>query len=184
MVRVSQASSARSLLNAFLLVVAGASGGALFIALTGILAIRVIGAESGAVFDLSNVVVGVRPPGPAYLPMLALAVLGVVVAYVVTFGTARLPRRERLVVAATFGLALLGLVAWGVQGSWVHAVDGEPVLGVSEGWRGWIQEGARSSGTHVVLLAVLGWWSWFARRSPDVAVDRPDAVGYDSAAER
>lgn len=169
-----------TVVRATVLSIASVVVGTLFVALAGFLAIRVIGAESGAVFDLNNVVVGVRSPGPAYLSMLALAVLGVVVAYVVTLGTARLPRRDRLVVAGAFGLALLCLVAWGVQGSWVHAVDGEPVLGVSEGWRGWLQEGARSSGTHVVLLAVLG-WLWHLRRQ---SVAGETAEAYDSVAER
>lgn len=161
----------------------GALLGLIYVALAGVLTVQVIGTESGAVFDLDNVVVAVRPPGPAYLPMFVLAVLGVVVAYVVTLGTARLPRRERLVIAATFGLALLGLVVWGVQGSWVHAVEGEPVLGVSEGWRGWLQEGARSSGTHVVLLAALG-WLWHLRRPRVVTHSAAKPGAYDSVAER
>ena len=154
-----------------------------YVSLAGILTVQVIGAESGAVFDLNNVVVGVRPPRGAYLPMLALAVLGVAVAFVVTLGTGRLPRRDRLVVAASFGLVLMCLVGWGVQGSWLHALDGQAVLGVTEGWRGWLQEGARSSGTHVVLLAVLG-WLWYLRRPRGGAARAVGPAAYDAVAER
>lgn len=157
--------------------------GAVFVGLAGVLTIRVIGAESGAVFDLNNVVVGVRPPHTAYLPMLALAVLAVVAAYVVIRGTARLRRRDRLVVAVSFAFAVLGLVVWGSHGGWLHGPEGQLAVGVPEGWRGWLREGARSSGVHVVLVIVIG-WAWMLGRSSQAVSRGREPEPYSSDVDR
>lgn len=156
------------------LAVVGALVGALFVGLAGILTVRVKGAESGAVYDLNNVVVGVQPPAAAYLPMLALAVLAVAVAWAVTLGTSRVSRPGRLAVAVSFAVVVLALVGWGAHGSWMHAPDGQLAVGIAESWRGWLREGARSSGVHVVLLIVLGWAGhlWRSGGAPSGAAER------------
>lgn len=134
----------------------GAMLSALFILLSGALGIRIIGLESGAVIDLSNAVIGVTSPRPPVLPMLSLATLSVLVTYVLTISSMRLSLHSRRAFIGGFFLASTALIGWAFTLSSDRKYHGPDVIGIREGWQGWLEEAGNLSAVHVVVLLAVG----------------------------
>lgn len=145
--------SAISLLGWFLLGVIVSVG---YIVISGLLAIQIIGGQSGAQFDLSNRIVAVSQPTIPILRYCALAALGVLVISVVSpalsAGGERGPRRE-LAIGFFLGAASLTVLAFTLSDP-ATGLGGVMDVGVLPGIEGWIQKGGRIASTHVVVAYI------------------------------
>lgn len=134
----------------------GLALGGLFVLLAGALGVQVIGQEAGAVYDVSNTVVGITAPRVPWLPLLALATLAALVLFFVTVAASRTGELARRSLVAGFLLSTAALVLWGFLLDAAQLHDGDVPPGVRQGWMGWLAEGGTSSTVHVIALVALG----------------------------
>lgn len=139
----------------------GIALGFVYVLTTGALSVQVIGQESGAVFDLNNVVVGVTPPRLPIFPFIAIAALGGLVMFCLTVALSALPKRRRLLIVAGFFITVAALIVWAFMLTAGRSAPAESVVGVLEGWQGWLEKGGSNSAVHLVALLSLGsLWLW------------------------
>jgi hypothetical protein len=146
--------------------IVGIAASLLFVLGTGGFAIQRIGLKMGAVFGLNGELVGVTTPGPALLPLGAIAAVSAVALAALTLGVRRLAPRSRFLVrigftAATAVLVVVALVSLSFgAGLTSYSLQ----QGMMPGWDAWLEEGGSSSAVHVVLL-VMGGCLWLDRGS-------------------
>lgn len=134
---------------------AGVAVSLVFVFGIGILTIQRTGLMGGAHFDLSNQLVRVTQPGPALLPLLAIAAWSALVVFVLVAAVRNRPRRSQFLFRVSFATAtaaLIGVSLWSLVAG--YAQNGL-TQGFSLGILGWIEEGGASSVVHVVLLFML-----------------------------
>lgn len=126
-----------------------------YVVIVGMLEVRAIGAEAGAVYDLSNNVVGITRPQVPLLPLLAVAALAAFVIYVLAFGLERSSFQVRLGGLVGFCLGGLVLVIWEFIAWSTRFDDPDALPGVAQGIRGWVEKGGQSSAVHIAVLVAL-----------------------------
>lgn len=132
----------------------GLIGVVIYVCLVGILTIRKIGLEGGAVFDLSNQLVGVTAPSGGIFTLIAIALLSVGVLGLLT---------RRLFSVGDSAFRVWGLWGFGLGGIalgifrmfWTGNVGaGDPLEQGFEPWvAGWIIEGIGNPAALTVVLA-------------------------------
>jgi hypothetical protein len=158
-------------------IIAGIAASAVFILGVGRLAVQAMGLTVGAVFGLSGELVGVTPPGPAFLPLLGIAVLSALVLALVTAIAA--PRSHRVkqlfrasFVATTIVLVVIGLMLLATGSGYSTS---RLQQGVMPGWDVWLSEGGSASVVHLMLIVVIG-VMWVDRWRPPVTGVTPSEV--------
>lgn len=168
-------------MKSFLLSILGVVAGVFYIAFAGLLEIQAIGLKQGAIYDISNRIVSVRPPSFPFFPYFSNALLGALVFYVIFIRFRNSPLRQQIFLKASFAASTLGLIIPVGMTFWERLREAD-VPQIRFGFFGWLQVG--SSVTAVHLLAVLAllsiFWSALHRRdkssNPSVqAAPRGDA---------
>lgn len=139
--------------------ICGAVAGALYVVVVGLLSVQVIGLQAGAVFDLSNTVVGITEPQMPIWPLLAIVILSalVIIGLVVLAGATS--RSATVWLVAGFSLAAAAFVAWAFALMVGRDSGAEQTVGVLHGWVGWVEKGGLNSAVHLVIaLAVASLW--------------------------
>lgn len=155
--------------------ICGIALGVVFVLAVGALSVQAIGQEAGAMFDLYNTVIRITPPRIPLLPMLATAVLSVLVMLVLTLGSLELSMRSRQALVAGFFLAAALLITWALLLTAARNTGGDRTVGVLPGWKGWLEKGGRSSAVHVVtLLSVGSLWCRFGSQQTMSTPDQND----------
>jgi len=162
--------------------IAGIASSAVFVLGVGRLVVQASGLEVGAVLDLSGELVAVTPPGPAFLPLLGIAVMSGLILALVTVIAATRPRQVRQLFRASCAATILVLVVVGLvllaTGS--GYTTSQLQQGIVPGWNTWLAEGGSSSVVHLMVFVVSGvlWVDW--RRQP---VEAPHPAEVHAALE-
>lgn len=157
----------------------GAVVGALYVVIIGLLSIQVIGLQAGAVFDLSNTVVGITEPQVPVWPLLGIVVLSALVIVGLVVFQGAVPRAAGVSLVAGFALSALVIVVWAFILTAGRDSGGEQTVGVLRGGAGWVEKGGLNSATHVVTalaMASLGLRSRAQRRMTPEAQDAKAVV--------
>lgn len=144
-----------NLMKHVLSVMSGGVAAGLFVVASGVLSIRALAQEAGAVVDARNVVVAVARPSEPYLPAAATAALGALVVLLLVLGARRLARSVWAAGTAAFVVVTAALVVVGYALR-AERSGGGSVVGLAEGLRGWLEKGGSHPTVHVVLLVAVG----------------------------
>ena len=170
----NRATPTRHRLTPLLWAVAGTALSVLFVVGVGILTFQRSGVSGGAVYGMSNELVGVTTPNPGFLHLAGIVALGVLVVGVLTVAAASRPPRSRLLLRAGFAVTTAALIVTSVSLLLrAYAAEGIP-QSTPLGWNGWIQVGGSTPVVGLVLLLVGG-VVWRDRQSVAAAVAGTEA---------
>lgn len=139
------------------LVLAGLLVSLVYVLAVGLLTIRAIGARDGAVFDLTNALVAITEPHVPFVEMISIALMGLLMMYVLFFGTRKQQLSDRLAMSGGFSVGTAALVLYSFVGLDVSRANTSIVEGGLVGWRGWIYKAGSDSSVHLVLALALAW---------------------------
>ncbi len=128
-----------------------------YILAVGLLTVQTIGARDGAVFDFTNALVAITEPHVAYIQMIAIALLGLLMAYVLLFGTRRQQLFDRMAMSSGFSVGTAALVVYSFVGIKSAAATTSVADETLAGWKGWIYKAGSDSPVHLVLALIVGW---------------------------
>ncbi|MGP5397816.1 hypothetical protein [Arthrobacter rhombi] len=140
-----------------ILTLAGLLASLIYTLAVGLLTVQAIGARDGAAFDLTNTVVAITEPHLPYIQMIAIALMGLLVAYVLLFGTRKQQLLDRLAMSGGFSVGTAVLVVYSFVGLEVSRANISVVEAGLAGWKGWIYKAGSDSSVHFLLALILGW---------------------------
>lgn len=136
-------------------VIGGCALAVMLVVIGGILKIRAGGVRSGAVFDLANDVVAIRPIAIPVLPAISIALLGGATAYVLLFWpfSAGLRPSVRACLLTGFGTAAVALTVWAyvIEGRTGDLAE-QPGPGIAPWLEGWVQNAGQMSSLHLLII--------------------------------
>ena len=144
-------------LRILILTLAGLLVSLAYILAVGLLTVQAIGARDGVVFDLTNAVVEITDPHVPYAQMISIALMGLLIAYVLLFGTRKQQLLDRMAIAGGFSTGTAALVVYSFVGFGVSTVNVSVVEETLAGWKGWIYKAGSDSSVHLLLALTLGW---------------------------
>lgn len=141
----------------------GAAIAIVHVLLVGISSIQASGSRSGAVYDLSNIVVAVTEPRLPILSSVSIVALSALCVAVIVTRVSRFSVGVRR--GVRIGYSVLGLIAVVMA----YIMMDVPPEGFLEGWRGWLAEGGSMPVFQLcVVTAAVSFFVGMGRREREV----------------